>query len=81
MSSPGHGEYSIRQAQLAEFSLLGQLTVDAYASLLGMPTPAEQPDYYELLRDVGRRAHNPGDQHFRRRQQFRGATRLCRFHR
>lgn len=59
MPSPGHGEYSIRQAHLAEFSLLGQLTVDAYASLLGMPTPAEQPDYYELLRDVGRRAHNP----------------------
>ncbi len=52
-------EYSIREADPAEFSLLGELTVNVYASLSGMPSVGEQPDYYEVLRDVARRAHPP----------------------
>jgi hypothetical protein len=47
-----HCKYSIRKACPAEFSLLGELTVDVYASLPEMPSVVEQPGYYGLLRDV-----------------------------
>jgi ribosomal protein S18 acetylase RimI-like enzyme len=59
MPSQSPHEYCVRNAEPAEFPLLGELTVSAYASLVGMPTVAEQPDYYEMLRDVGKRAANP----------------------
>jgi hypothetical protein len=59
MSVPRYSEYTIRKASPAEFSLLGQLTVDVYASLPGMPSIVEQPDYYGVLRDVAKRARNP----------------------
>ena len=52
-------EYCIRNAEPDEYPQLGELTVGVYASLVGMPTVAEQPDYYEVLRDVGKRAANP----------------------
>ena len=54
-----HCKYSIRKAHPTEFSLLGDLTVDVYASLPGMPAVAEQADYYGVLRDVEKRAHTP----------------------
>jgi ribosomal protein S18 acetylase RimI-like enzyme len=59
-----HCKYSIRKAYPTEFSLLGELTVDVYASLPGMPSVVEQPDYYGLLRDVAMRAHNPANSVF-----------------
>ncbi len=49
-------DIAIRLANPAEYPALGALTVEAYASLPGMPSPAEQPEYYGLLRDVGSRA-------------------------
>jgi ribosomal protein S18 acetylase RimI-like enzyme len=52
-------KYSIRNAYPTEFSLLGELTVDAYASLPGMPSVIKLADYYGQLRDVARRALNP----------------------
>jgi GNAT superfamily N-acetyltransferase len=52
-------KYSIREANPAEYSLLGNLTVDVYASLSSMPSVREQPDYYGVLRDVAKRAHPP----------------------
>ena len=52
-------KYRIREANPAEFSLLGELTVDVYASLPGMPAVVEQADYYGVLRDVAKRAHAP----------------------
>ena len=57
-------EMIIRKAYPAEFSLLGELTVDVYARLPGMPSVVEQPDYYGLLRDVAMRAHNPANSVF-----------------
>ncbi len=51
--------YTIRQARPEEYSRLGQLTVDAYASLPGMPTPEDQAEYYKMLLDVAKRAGNP----------------------
>jgi ribosomal protein S18 acetylase RimI-like enzyme len=54
-----HCDYSVRNADSTEFAVIGQLTVGVYASLAGMPSVAEQPDYYEVLRDVAKRAGNP----------------------
>jgi GNAT superfamily N-acetyltransferase len=59
MPSHPHCKYSIRKAHPTEFSVLGDLTVDVYASLPGMPAVAEQADYYGVLRDVEKRAHTP----------------------
>jgi ribosomal protein S18 acetylase RimI-like enzyme len=53
-----HG-YSIREARPEEHAELGRLIVDAYANLPGMPSVAEQPEYYERLMDVAQRAANP----------------------
>ena len=66
MSFLRHCKYSIRKAYPAEFSLLGELTVDVdvYARLPGMPSVIEQQDYYGLLRDVAMRAHNPANSVF-----------------
>lgn len=51
--------FSIRPARPEEYPRLGQLLVDAYARLPGMPGPGEQPEYYATLADIGRRAGNP----------------------
>lgn len=51
--------YTVRQARPEEYARLGVLTVDAYASLPGMPKPLDQPDYYDRLLDVAKRAENP----------------------
>ena len=56
MSPESEADFSIRLARPEEYPALGALTVEAYASLPGMPTVAEQPEYYALLRDVGKRA-------------------------
>lgn len=53
-------KYIIRDAQPGEFPLLGELTANVYASLPGMPSLAEQADYYDVLRNVAKRARAPG---------------------
>jgi len=52
-------KYHIRRANPDEYETLGRMTVQVYSSLPGMPGPAEQPEYYSLLHDVGRRAGGP----------------------
>jgi len=59
-----HCKFSIREANPDDFSLLGELTVEVYASLPGMPSVSEQPDYYGVLRDVARRAQAPATRVF-----------------
>lgn len=59
MSPETEPAFSIRLARPEEYPALGALTVEAYASLPGMPTVAEQPEYYALLRDVEKRASKP----------------------
>ena len=54
VSSP----FTIRRAQSSEFAAIGVAAVDVYASLPGMPTREEQPEYYERLRDVATRVSN-----------------------
>jgi ribosomal protein S18 acetylase RimI-like enzyme len=50
---------TIREVRPEEYAEVGRLIVDAYASLPGMPTRDEQPEYYARLLDVARRAGNP----------------------
>jgi GNAT superfamily N-acetyltransferase len=50
---------TIRQARPEEYDILGKMLVAAYAALPGMPSPAEQPDYYAMLANVGGRAAKP----------------------
>ena len=59
MSPESEPAFSIRLARAEEYPALGALTVVAYASLPGMPTVAEQPEYYAMLRDVATRASKP----------------------
>jgi GNAT superfamily N-acetyltransferase len=51
--------YSIREANPTEYLALGEMTVDAYGSLPGMPSVNEQPRYYGVLRDVAKRVRPP----------------------
>ncbi len=53
---------SIREAEPADYAGLGALTVDAYASLPGMPSLEDGRVYYDDLRDVDGRARLPGNQ-------------------
>lgn len=55
----GDGKFSIRTVRPEEFPTVGQMAVDVYASLAGMPKADEQPEYYERLRDVAKRVSNP----------------------
>ena len=50
---------TIRPARPAEYEALGKMLVAAYAALPGMPSSAEQPDYYAMLADVAARARKP----------------------
>ena len=59
MQNVGSLEFSIRAARPEEFSAAGHMAVEVYANLAGMPTIAEQPEYYNRLRDVGVRVSNP----------------------
>lgn len=51
--------YRIRTAKPDEYTRIGALVADAYASLSGMASPQAQPEYYDMLRNVGARAGNP----------------------
>lgn len=46
-------EIEIRNAKPEEFEVIGSLMVEVYSQLNGFPSAIEQPDYYNLLRDVG----------------------------
>lgn len=53
-------EYTVRNAKPIEFEQIGQLMVEVYSQLEGFPKPAEQPNYYHLLANIGDLTHNPG---------------------
>lgn len=50
----------IRNATPSEYSAIGQLMVDVYSQLEGFPKPHEQPNYYNMLRNVGDLTQKPG---------------------
>lgn len=49
----------IRRCRPEEYACIGRMLVEAYAGLPGMPQPHEQPEYYEMLAQVGKRDGNP----------------------
>ena len=49
----------IRRCDASEYDIVGRLIVQAYSALPGMPQPHEQPDYYGMLANVGKRDGNP----------------------
>lgn len=52
-------EYKVRDAFLHEFAEIGKLMVTVYSQLDGFPNKDEQPDYYNLLVQVGRFTEKP----------------------
>ena len=45
--------YTVREAKTSEFAKTGTLMVHVYSNLKGFPTPAEQPNYYKMLANIG----------------------------
>jgi len=43
----------IREVRRSELRLLGDLVVEVYSNIEGFPAPAELPDYYEMLVNIG----------------------------
>jgi ribosomal protein S18 acetylase RimI-like enzyme len=43
----------IREVEPGEYELLGELAVEVYSNIEGFPAPAELPDYYEMLTNIG----------------------------
>lgn len=50
----------IRNAKTSELDRVGELMVEVYSALEGFPKPADQPAYYQLLRNVGQLVQKPG---------------------
>ena len=49
----------IRDARPEEFEALGRLVVSVYSNLEGFPDRNEQPEYYEMLANIGQFADRP----------------------
>ena len=43
----------IREVKRSEQRMLGEFMVEVYSNIVGFPAPAELPDYYEMLANVG----------------------------
>lgn len=52
-------EIIIKTANREEFAQIGNLMVDVYSQLDGFPKQSEQPEYYNLLQNVGELTKNP----------------------
>ena len=59
MKEPPRKTFEIRHVNPNEYEKSGQMTIDAYEQLPGMPSTAEQPEYYAMLFDVESRAKKP----------------------
>lgn len=55
-----HNTFSVRNALPEEFHAIGGLMVDVYSQLEGFPKPSEQPNYYNMLANVGELTKRPG---------------------
>jgi len=57
-SSAAHA-FIIREAHSEEHQVLGKLMVQTYSQLEGFPKPHEQPNYYEMLSNIGKMSLKP----------------------
>ena len=53
------GEIIVRNAKPHEFEALGKLLVRVYSALEGFPKESEQPQYYQLLYNIGEWTKKP----------------------
>jgi GNAT superfamily N-acetyltransferase len=51
--------FEVRNAKPEEFATVGRLMVEVYSQLEGFPKEKEQPNYYEMLRQVGNFTSKP----------------------
>lgn len=51
--------YAIRNADPAEFPIIGKLMVQVYSQLESFPKESEQPDYYKMLANIGDLTNKP----------------------
>ena len=51
--------YTVRNAHPAEFEEIGKLMVQVYSGLDGFPKPHEQPNYYNMLANIGELTKKP----------------------
>jgi GNAT superfamily N-acetyltransferase len=49
----------VRNAHPNEFAQIGKLMVQVYSQLDGFPKPAEQPNYYKMLANIGNLTQKP----------------------
>lgn len=54
--------FTVRNAKPEDFSRIGELLVDSYSRLEGFPGKEEQPDYYEMLANIGELTKRPATQ-------------------
>ncbi len=52
-------EYLVRNAKPEEFKAIGQLMVQVYSQLDGFPKVEEQPNYYQMLANIGELTNKP----------------------
>ena len=52
-------EFTIRNAKEKEFKNIGELMVQVYSALEGFPKVDDQPEYYEVVKNVGDLTKNP----------------------
>jgi len=52
-------EFSIRNAKPNEYQTIGKLMVSVYSRLDGFPTAEEQPEYFNMLANIGDLASRP----------------------
>ncbi|MCU7548339.1 GNAT family N-acetyltransferase [Chitinophagaceae bacterium LB-8] len=53
-------DYTIRNAEPGEFEEIGKLMVEVYSQLEGFPKQSEQPEYYQMLSNIGTFTYKPG---------------------
>lgn len=58
-SLPKKQEIIIRNARPSEFEEIGRLLVQVYGQLEGFPTADEQPEYYQMLANIGALTDKP----------------------
>ncbi|MDX1941792.1 MAG: GNAT family N-acetyltransferase [Saprospiraceae bacterium] len=51
--------YIVRNAKLSEFEAIGKLMVQVYSQLEGFPSAEEQPNYYNMLANIGDLTNKP----------------------
>ncbi len=52
----------IRDIDSAEHATLGSIMVKVYSELKGFPTPQQQPEYYQMLQNIGSLTQKPNTQ-------------------